>query len=803
MLAGALLFLAADSARKLANLRAATAAGEAGRPAPAWDATSPTGYRDAQRSQILESTDGYHWVMQTQRMIATGDWRVRRVDYDNAPAGREVHWNSPLHWWLALVAWADHAITGRPWLVAVESAALYANPLLLGLFLCAVVPWAARKFGAGPAALLALGLVMIGPFAAEYGAGSYDHHGVAASGALLSVLLLLAAWILPPDCARRCLVASGLAGAAGLWINAATQIPVLAGIGAGALFAGWIVRRETSPPIDPRWWRTWGLAGGGASLACYLLEYFPAHLGWRLEVNHPLYALAWAAAGDWLARLTGRMAGRPLWKPGRDRFLAGAGLLAVAIPPLLIVLAPAQTFVVADTFLWTLHVDYIGEFAPLLSRLSGHAFAETLEILLVQVSVIPLLGLVAGWLLWRGPLAVAHRALLALSLPPALLISLFSLSQLRWLHLACALWLAVLVAVAFIITATPDLKGSAARRIAAGLLLVLVLAPYPLRAAIDALRHEPGLSRENLRQFALRDLAYWLRRRTGAEPVVVLSGPTATSELVYHGGFRGIGTLYWENLAGLRALVDIYSASDPDRALALLRAHGVTHLVVLPWGSFAPEAARLAQGLRASDPVPAGTFAVNLLESGRGLPDWVRPLPYRLPETPAFKNQFALVLEITPNQGAADAAVGRAQFLLALGNAPAASDLVRQVLAYNPDHASALITLAQLQRADRQRSAHGVTMQHLRTLLATDPTLATSDRVALALELMAAGDPDSARTQLMRTWASLDPRTLRRLPPESLGVLLRLTRDLAVAAPPNLLPLAESLGLTGRAPAGP
>jgi len=60
--------------------------------------------------------------MQTQLMIATGGWRLRRVAYDTAPDGREVHWCSPLHWWLTAVAWVDHVVTGRSWLVAVEHA---------------------------------------------------------------------------------------------------------------------------------------------------------------------------------------------------------------------------------------------------------------------------------------------------------------------------------------------------------------------------------------------------------------------------------------------------------------------------------------------------------------------------------------------------------------------------------------------------------------------------------------------------------------------------------------------------------
>lgn len=783
MLAAALLFLAADSARKLAAFRAASALGEQGRPAPAHAAGSPTGYADGRRSQILQSTDGYHWVMQTQQMIATGDWRMRRVNYDNAPDGREVHWSSPLHGWLALVAWADHAVTGRPWLVAVESAALYAGPLLLGLFLLGVVPWAARRLGAGPAALLAAGLVSVVPLSGEFGTGSFDHHGVAAGCALLTVLFLFAAVTGAPESARRGFLASGLAGAAGLWVNAATQIPVLAGVGLGALLGLWLARAEKIPPLDPRLLRAWGLAGGGASLLFYLLEYFPSHLGWRLEVNHPLHALAWAGAGDLLARLG-----------ERRKFSVGfiPGALAVAAPLLAVLLAPARTFVVADKFLWTLHVDYISEFSPLLARLQG------VESLLVLVNVLPLVGLAAGWLLWRGRLAPALRAMLALSLMPAALLTLLALSQQRWLHVAAALWLGTLAAVALVTTTAGSFQWTAARRIGAGLFLALVLLPYPLRAGLDALRAQTGLSRENIRQFVLRDLAWWLRRRTGTDPVTVLSGPTATTELVYHGGFKGVATLYWENLAGLRALVDIYGAADPDRALELLRARGVTHLVLLPWGPFALESARLARGLRATEPVPAGTFAVDLLGSGRGLPDWVRPLPYRLPGTEQFKEQFALVLEIAPEQTAAEAAVRRAQFLAAMGDTASALQLIREVVAANPDQLLALVTLAKFQRAARERSAHNLTVERVRPLLRADPPLEPADRVALALELAAAGIPDASYAQVARCWATFKAEDVRRLPPETLAVLLQLTRDFKAVPPAELLALAESLAAADR-----
>src|SRR5471030_2969060 len=78
--------------------------------APVTDASSPSGYAAGQHELVLPyiGMDGYHWVMQTQQMLGDGNWRVRHVDYDNAPDGREVHWSSLFRWWLAGLAEVDH-----------------------------------------------------------------------------------------------------------------------------------------------------------------------------------------------------------------------------------------------------------------------------------------------------------------------------------------------------------------------------------------------------------------------------------------------------------------------------------------------------------------------------------------------------------------------------------------------------------------------------------------------------------------------------------------------------------------------
>ncbi len=817
ILGGALLFLTADSLHELAAVRRVAAVAEALRPEPARDDTSPTGRRWGQRNQILESTDGYHWVMQTQQMVANGGWRVRHVDYDNAPFGRDVHWASPLHWWLASVAWADHLLTGRSLPVAIEHAATYAGAWLLGIFLLAIVPLTARRFGAWPAALLAVGLVTVLPFTGEYGSGSIDHHGIAGSLALLTVLFLLAGnagWTKASDLisARRWFIASGIAGAAGLWINAATQIPVLFGVGLGALLAtGWLGKATggTRPPDgfearpeaalhlpNPGLWRVWGLAGGTASLVFYLIEYFPSHFSLRLEVNHPLYALAWAGAGDLLSRICARLQGKSPKAPGTDRLWFILSSAAVALPAVLALSLPRQTFVVADKFLWTLHVDYIEEFSSLAARWHSQASGGAARFLLVHVNILPLLALPGlAWLL-REKLAPATRAWLALSLPPALLLSALACGQIRWLHVSCALWLAVLAAMTVIVTAA-GFRWTIAGKLAATIFIAAIFLPYPIDALTSAwrTRGDSGvISRENLRQCVVRDYAYWLRRRTGDEGAVVLSGPTASTELIYHGGFKGVGTLYWENISGLRALSDIYGAPTPDQALAQLRQRGVTHLVFFPWGSFVNESARLARGLRASDPVPAGAFARDLLDSGHGMPDWVRPLVYRLPDTPEYKNDFVLTLEIVPEQSAADAAVRRAQFLAAFGNTEDASHVIRDVLAQNPSHLPALIMRAEFQRQGHDQTGFGETMPGIHTALAGAPALELGDRILLTLELAAARDIPGAREQLRACWTDATERNLRRLPAPQLTLLLKLTGDLKISPDePAKLALAAAL----------
>ena len=158
------------------------------------DPASPTGYADGKRWLIVPEHNyhSYQWIAETQQMLARKEWRVRRVDYENAPWGREVHSASPYRWWLGLIAGCDHSLSGRSPGLSVERAALFADPLLHLLFLVTTTFFVARRFGGMAAGLVSLGIATLFPLASAFLPGVPDHYGLAEICALWSVLPLIA-----------------------------------------------------------------------------------------------------------------------------------------------------------------------------------------------------------------------------------------------------------------------------------------------------------------------------------------------------------------------------------------------------------------------------------------------------------------------------------------------------------------------------------------------------------------------------------------------------------------------------------
>jgi hypothetical protein len=193
--------------------------------------------------------------------------------------------------------------------------------------------------------------------------------------------------------------------------------PVLIGVGVGALIGVGAARGATATTarrLEPTLFRAWGVAGAVASLSFYLVEYFPAHLGMRLEVNHPLYALAFFGGGDLIARVARLMSAssRGEWASRASLSWVAADLGLVLLLPAVVLIATDATFRVSDPVLWILHNRYINEFLGLATRVMPLSPSE----LLGHVSLVPLIALPIAVLLWptalRGAWRVGWRAVL-------------------------------------------------------------------------------------------------------------------------------------------------------------------------------------------------------------------------------------------------------------------------------------------------------------------------------------------------------------------------------------------------------
>jgi tetratricopeptide (TPR) repeat protein len=841
---------------------------------PVSDPASPSGYADNQHELILPypGIDTYHWIMQTQSMFAGAGARIRTVDYDNAPNGREVHWSSLIRWWLAALAWTDHATTLTPLPQAVEDVAPFGSVLLIVLLISLATPLVARRFGSIAAALFAIGAVGVGPFYESFSVGRTDHHGLTALADLLAMLLLIgggAGWVRARDevdpvlgvwlplrpQARTWFIASGIVGGIGLWVSAASVVPVLAYLGLGALLATGLLGRGIAKKClatpDPSLWRVWGWSGAATSLFFYLLEYFPSHLGMRLEVNHPLYALAWAGGGEIIFRLSRWWSGGALAPKSSDWLWLLGSLAAVAALPVVLFLFGNQVFTVGDPFLWRLHNDYIEEFFGLWRFLNSQPFIIFLifgsPLLLLAlpmvawnwpalrqplrwclilggvlaavwgaITVIQLLGLPSasatllarqellhrGWMLglltaaailalmtfWQpwGDFPRPAGALLLLALPPTVIMFGQAVAQVRWVEISYALWLGALVAVAAALRLHQNYKWNIPRILAAVFFLLWALAPNPAFTIYSWVQGDwkGSVSEVEALELINRNVAQSLRAREGHAPLVVVSGATSSTWLLYWGGFKSLGTYYWENLAGMKANADIYAARTPDEALALLQAHHATHLVILTWVDAPAEYTHVARNLSADQPSPPDAFILNLLHGGT-FPTWLRPIYYQMPPGDDYKNLAALIFAIDPQQTRPLALAHLAQWQMQMGNAEIASHILDDALQLDPACIPAIVTAARLDVSANKKDLFTACIQRLRALLPQATPLEFADHVDLVTVFGLANDGPILRTQMDACVRAATPANLRTLRPDALY---------------NFLSLARTTGLLGQRP---
>lgn len=591
--------------------------------------------------------DTQMWVRHALTLVETDAWRIRYTDTDNAPFGREVHWNSAFAWLIAAQGWLRHVVTGESMPVAVERALAWFNlPLLLALMALMSV-WTARRAGALAGAFVAIAMAAMPDFYSGFAPNYADHHGVLAVAnfaVVLGAFFMGGGWwrtsaagsvLLPPsrEAARGGAIFSALSGAVGIWISAPSVLPAIAFVGIGGLLAAWWHGRpekDEAAAFDGDLWRLWGRVGAIASAVLYLLEYAPSHLGWRLEVNHPLYALAWWGGGElvaWLAE----------WRVGGARPKSGwqpvAAIAAVAAPLVVILAAGTKVFVFRDPFLQGLSARVV----------EGLALPEAIRRSGWGVTVLPRLPwIVAGFVI---PLALAlaggrrdRRQLAFIALTCAAFLSM-AFIQIRFFMNAGG------AQICGILAALAALTQRWSQRWRTG--LFLGAAALPLVPLIDFVREgQAQLQRKEITKLdalqpLYRDIAARLRQNQPEGDIVLLTNPDASTAIGYYGRLKTIGTLFWECLDGVKAAAQMSASTTMDQARARLSARSVTHVAVISENSFVREYYELANPAAKPDEWKQA-FAFQIF-AGAELPLWLEQVAYEPPADLKFP-QLRVVL---------------------------------------------------------------------------------------------------------------------------------------------------------------
>ncbi|MDQ5977158.1 MAG: hypothetical protein QG602_130 [Verrucomicrobiota bacterium] len=730
------------------------------------DPASATGWAGNRRWLIASehNNDSYQWIMETQQMLATGELRLRQVRYDNAVEPRSVSTPSPYRWWLAGAAKLRQITGGGSLPLAVERAALFADPLLLALALVAGGVLLARKTGPWPAAVWLVGGATLYPFSSAFIPGAPDSLGLSLLLAMASVLLPAAAWLSSaPEVrvSRAWMIAGGVAGGLGLWVNFFVQLPVLGGLALAALLAA-ALHRGDSDEESPRLWRSWGFAGAATCLAAWLIENAPDQIAWKLGGNHPAAALAWLGSAELSVLGHDWRTGRAPWAGWSGRSRALAALLGLAALGYFLANSSQPWLKGREVFgtrLSSLPLAIVAENFPAWLRQEGPKLQLIAVLLPLSLLAVPLT------LVFRVATGGRDRTALLLVLVPLLPALVFAWFQLRWWAAVTGLLLAVLSVGTALLARRPGRLGLPGWLVALGLCLLPGLL---FQKPIPKSRYENALTAFEVEGLMERSLAHWLTARTGTTPVV-LAPPFRTTALAFHGNLHALGSLNLANKPALEAAARIASATTPEEAQALIAKRGLTHIVMPTWDNYLEEYARLFT----SRPENSFVFALK----NWAMPPWLLPVPYQLPTVGGFENQTVFIFEVAEEQDAATAVSRLAEYFLETDQGQLALSAATALVNY-PENLPALAALAQIEMARGDAARFQTTLKTLLSVYQAgeEHDLSWDRRVSLAVVLMQGKQAGFARREMEICLSLMDEARLRSLTVGSLyrfQVLLR------------------------------
>jgi hypothetical protein len=681
--------------------------------------------------------DGYVWNRHAEKLGENGDWRSRFTDMDNAPKGREIHWNSAFAWYLRGLGELHRHFSGDTLRNSIFRASIWANPLLLIAALALFATLSARRFGPLCGSVLAIGMITTASFYEGFLPAYPDHHGITAF-ALMGIIFGIAwagagwvqksdgtAFIIPTSLkqARHGMIFSGVSAASALWISGLSAAAIAVGVGMGAILSVWICGKKAKSEgsdYHPELWKTWAITTALGSLGFYIFEYFPNHIGMRLEVNHPFYALAWLGGGWMIFEITNWIYQSQSAKTSFPWKNLIWPVLACSVLPAFIFLGGSRFYLVKQDFMIAL-VQNIAEGLPLLTRISMGAITWK-----VAFGYFPVFILISLGLLFVKKVSFGSKGVLIFLIAPIFVVTILQFIQVRWgmLNGPTYIALAALVIPLLWRLLPHTIPWRAAGT--AGLISALYLFSVDTVNGMLMPFWQQYNSKQNMQVgsgqlLALlhRDMAKTILQNANGKPITLLSSPNSSCLLATFGGFKTIGTLYWENVYGLKKAANALNAQSDEEALDLIKKYGITHVSLMTWENFIGP----YFGILYPNPVPGKSLENSFGQRAlfkKILPQWARPIPYPKNFLTNALKQDVLLLEIVPDQTKEEAEFHLARFLrISDGNPVAAEIMLKGILDRSPSSNAVRMELADLY-VDQKRFSDAQN-QFIRSMNGTAP----------------------------------------------------------------------------------
>ena len=614
----------------------------------------------ARRGKLFLDNDACYWITYAREMARTGQWRIHHTYADNPPFGRPVHWSQSVSWLLLFTGHVRRMFTGEDISIAIENGSIWVGSALMAILTLASGILLFKRLGFIPAILWMLNLGTISSLQWSFHPLRPDHHGLQISFVLGSLLCLMLGglgwidlhaeakkrglqWFRPVELpshktARHYFIASGILGGFGFWTGATVQLFGVGLVTVGAMLLIFFMPprvADSNPSIAyrPTLWRIWAITGAVTSLAFYLLEYAPHFPGMRLEVNHPLYAVSWLCAGECMTLLSTLKTRRSVIT---SRNMAGILLagLGTVILPLLLWFGPASWHTMREPHMQRMHA-HILEFLP---------FANTYDMrlvktLLMNFGFLPVFLLAAPLLTGSKKSTLYEWALLWMAFLPAFSYAVLTLMQNRWMFFFSFASLLLAMVTLAILARHQAVAGRPSFFV---WLITAALLAQPFlfvhgQARDIANMHNPNAIIDDLAKSILqRQLAARMGALNTNGNFRIMCEPDMAARMFYYGGIPCVTSYYWENLDGLLTATEFMTDPSNDKAAAIVRERGITHVILPRTGAIAHMFYFFKTG-HLSEIGARDSMAGRLLTKSKSLPPWiVRNLPFMKEVEPGY-----------------------------------------------------------------------------------------------------------------------------------------------------------------------